>query len=114
VSEMQTTTEAFPTQGGEYSAYVPEWFSGDKSVSPDGWQDIRIAVIEATHGVPVNGGPTPGINSTIGMYTKAAATALAWQFAAMTEARDGHVPKVRVVGYRVRYDIKCYRELEQA
>jgi hypothetical protein len=111
---MQVTTEAMPTQGGEYCAYAPEWFSGDKSISPDGWQRIHTTTLQGVPGIPASGGSMPGINHTVGLFTQAAANALAWQYAACVEARDGRAPEVRVIGYRVKYDIKCYRELEQS
>ena len=92
-----------PTQAGTYRAYVPEYLDGEK------WREVQT--IRGVGGVP-----QPlcygGINQTVGLFGHAQAWALAWA-AAAAMAAEGCEPKVRVVPYEVRYDIKA-RRLEES
>jgi hypothetical protein len=109
MSKIETVDEPLPTQGGEYLAYEPEYQTSTILNLTDGWQ--RVPTYKSPVGIP-EAGEMSGINCTINMHSFAAANALAWMFAAHEEHRTGIAPKVRVVGYRVKYDIKCYREKE--
>lgn len=101
------TSEALPTQGGTYSAWVPEFQGEVDKLSPDGWRRVPTAQSDRD-GIP--GAPwNEGINATIHMFSFAQANALAWSYAAYVEAATGHQPAIRVIEYRVKYDIKCYR-----
>lgn len=91
-----------PTQNGTFTAYDPEWFDGEK------WRQIPTEPNK-------NGVPSPrrngGIISTIGLFGKAQAEALAWSYAAVAAAK-GHDVKVRAQPYEVVYDIKA-RKLDE-
>ncbi len=92
--------EYCPTQSGTFQAYQIEYFDRD-----DGWRPIPIKMGD-------NGIPFPsagrGILETIGLYGLSQAHTLAWQFSAGAEARGISVD-VRVVAYKLQYDIKAKR-----
>ncbi len=90
-----------PTMHGTHSAYQPEWREGH-----DGkWQPIPTEKRGAC-GVPQTG-PVPGVNSTVGLHGYKQAMALAWWFAAHADAEHALLVEVRVVPYRVEFDIKA-------
>lgn len=94
-------TEYFPTRGGSYTAYEPEWLD-----PADGkWK--RIPTRQSEHGVPQ---PIAcgGINSELGLFGYEQAWAIAWQFAALA-ASQSIAPRIRVAQYEVSYDIKAKR-----
>jgi hypothetical protein len=106
--EGNFNSEAMPTQGGTYSAWVPEYQDKTDERTPDGW--LQVPMRRSDQGIP--GAPYyDGLNLTIGMCSFAQANAIAWSHAAAVEAQTGKTVPVRVVEYRVKYDIKCYRAL---
>jgi hypothetical protein len=100
--------EAFPTQGGVYTAYRPEYQSGNTDLSADGWRPVPV--VASPCGVPGCG--LVGINDTIDMFSFAQASAIAWSHAAAIEAKTFKRPEIRIVPYSVRYDIKCFRAVD--
>ena len=92
-----------PTQGGTYTAYVPEYFDGNE------WKRIPIVKTIDSIGIPaplMNG----GISETVGLYGYEQAHALAWTHAAYLAA-IGKKVEVRVQAYEVVYEIKA-RKIE--
>lgn len=101
----EKTDEWFPTMAGNYTAYVPEYEDDNGD-----WHEVPTADLRqplAALGVPPprwNG----GITRTLGLFGRAQAFALAWQYAAAHEA-DGKEVNVRVAQFEVRYDLKAKR-----
>lgn len=91
-----------PTQSGTHTAYVPEYYHNDRWVA-----------------VPTEAGgkcgiPQPyfnqGVNSTLGLFGYEQAMALAYSFAAHSQA-SGMPMEVRVQKYEVQYKLKA-RKIE--
>lgn len=95
----------FPTRGGTYTAYEPEY--EDKNGN---WH--RVPTVDLPEPYSSLGVPQPrycgGISHEIGLFGRAQAWALAWAYAASAEATGKEI-KVRVAQYDVRYDIKAKR-----
>ena len=91
-----------PTQSGTFTAYRAEYRLIDSYKNPK-WKTIPI--IKNQTGVPY---PEQfgGILSTIHLFGYAQAKALAWTWAAQAEER-GEVVDVRLVEYKVEFDIKA-------
>ena len=100
----EVVCEWCPTQGGQYTAYYPEFKFPDESE----WERIPVAIANGiTKGVPF---PVcmGGINKTIALYGYEQAMALAWGFAAEAASnRDELKVDVRVQAYEVHYEIKA-------
>ncbi len=93
-----------PTQGGQYTAYYPEFRHPD---DPE-WTRIPVKIAEGITG----GVPSPidfgGINSVLTLFGYEQAMALAWHFSAHVMATLGEKSvKVRVQAYEVHYNIKA-------
>lgn len=88
-----------PTQGGVFTAYVPEFFDGKE------WK--RIPTVYSPFGIPeplMNG----GVMRTLMLMGYEQAQAIAWQYAAVSVASyDMRKIEVRVQAYEVLYDIKA-------
>ena len=97
---MSEQIEWFPTQGGTYIAYVPQWYINGK------WEDVPCGrTKEGQIGVPqplLNG----GINSTLGLYGYDQAWALAY-LAAADAAAAGKKVDIRLQKYEVKYDLEA-------
>jgi hypothetical protein len=89
-----------PARGGTYTAYEPEYEKED-----DKWE--VIPTYQDPLGVPVPA-YCGGITKELGLFGRAQAWALAWQFAAHAEA-TGRQVRIRVAQYEVKYDIKARR-----
>ncbi len=87
-----------PTQGGEYTAYVPEYLEGEV------WKRIPIEYSKVGIPQPLESGH---INSVIGLFGYEQAQALMWKYAAYASATIIKHPKVRLQMYEVHYDIKA-------
>ena len=107
--ESGFTKDALPTQGGTYSAWMPESKDAPEGLTPDGWRPVPMR--RDPHGIP-GALHSEGINLVMGLCSFAQANAMAWAHAAEHEHRTGKSLDVRVVEYRVHYDIKCYRALD--
>ena len=93
---------ACPTQHGTLTAYEPEYWDRDR----EKWR--RIPLHRSEHGVP---GPVSHAPADIlGLCGYAQAMALAWQYAASIAAERYYGPPVRVVAYRVKYDLEAERQ----
>ena len=91
-----------PTRAGSYRAYNPEYLGGDGV-----WRPVPTTETIGNGGAPYeNMLLSGGISITIGLFGKAQAMALAWQYAAQAAAA-GHDADVRVQEYEVVYDIKA-------
>ena len=99
--------DACPTQGGTTVGYVVEFLDDDK------WKPVNLYTVPDFMGVPT-GGFVPGVFDTLrcGIHGYASAMALAWQFAARTERII--FEQVRLVPYRIVYDIKAWRKENEA
>jgi hypothetical protein len=98
--------EAMPTQGGTTSGWKPQFLSAD------GWKDIPLSDGRGRLDDVPDGAFCHGIRSTMYLCGYAQAQALAWAFSAHSEAQTRKPCEIRVVEYRIHYDIKCYRALE--
>jgi len=89
-------------EAGTFVAYQPEFreWSGAR------WMPVTVK--EAEHGTPYPIGHA-GILGTIELYGLEQAQALAWDFAAKAEA-VGSRAYVRIVSYKVAYEIKATRD----
>lgn len=88
-----------PTQGGVFTAYVPEYFDGKE------WK--RIPTQNAPVGVPL---PlmNRGVMDAINLFGYEQAQAIAWSYAAFSvSSYDMRKTEVRVQAYEVFYDIKA-------
>jgi hypothetical protein len=101
---------SIPTQSGEYTAWLPEYQGEVNDLSPDGWRTVPMRT--DPRGAP-SSPYMEGVTLQIGMCSFAQANAIAWQHAAIMESKTGRPCAVRVVAYKIKYDIKCYREKEQ-
>ena len=93
-------TDWFPTRGGSYSAYMPQYLSGQT------WIDVPFDHVPSDRGVPYPA-DTGNITEHVGLCGYAQAMAMAWTYAAFAEAETGERIKVRVQRYQVKYDIKA-------
>ena len=95
---------ACPTQAGTTTAYIVEYQNDD-----DIWKKLETVDVPAPIGVPT-GGFTPGIFKMFGFFSYSSAMALAWHYI----ANEGNLSfkRVRIVPYKVKYDIKAWRQEE--
>jgi hypothetical protein len=98
--------EWFPTQGGTYTAYRPQFQEGDQ------WHDLYAEKANPEtmpHAVPV-ASHLGNISIQLDLYGYEHAMAIAWNYSAVM-AGYGKTVKVRVRKYRVKYDLRA-QELE--
>ena len=104
-TEQEGAEKWCPTQGGEFTAYLPEWRLSDT----DDWADVPIKYIDSN---APGAQPFPrafgGICSTICLFGYAQAQAMAWGYAAGAD-EVGKKIEVRVQAYKVVYDIKAQK-----
>lgn len=97
--------EPCPTIGGECSGYSPEYYDiNDSKWHPVPWREVTSK----------GDSPWPRMNghvlATIGLMGEHQALAMAHKFAAVCEAESfREPPKVRIVEYRIVYDVKATR-----
>ncbi len=105
----QFVSEALPTQSGDVRAWRPEYLGPKTERCPDGWHAVPTMQCNDSEGIPASGFAAL-IVTHVGLCSYEQAQALAWQHAAIVATQVGARPVVRVVEYRVVYDIKCYRD----
>lgn len=91
-----------PAQSGNFIGYEPEY--------KDSLGEWKRVPIETNYYPSTKGMPPPlcmgGVLNTLGLFGHAQAMALAYSFAAHYAA-SGAEPEVRIVKYRIEYDLKA-------
>lgn len=111
MTKIEYIDDPLPTQGGTCFGYTVEYKN-----KYDRWTPVPIRKNRSGSGVP-----TPilegGILTQIKLMGANQARAIAYWFKAECDAdllEDLHfLTRVRVVQYKINYDIKCYRSIEE-
>lgn len=108
----ETTVEAVkacPTMGGDMMGYTIEFTSGLQKE----WKEVSLRRSMPEHGIP-NSGTGKGVTDDLGLLTYEQAQALAWTLLAKELAYGDYLVEVRLVPYRIKYDLKAWRMEENA
>ena len=111
--------KALPTQTGTMTAWSPQYLHlhYDSVNEPPRHEWRQIPTKKSHHGEGVVEQTLTGPARFLGFMGYEEAHAIAWQFLADAEENiryGGYVPKVRVVPYRIQYDVKCYIQEDES